>query len=92
VLAKPEEEEAAKQKGFEGVAARAEEGTKLKSGGIEGMKKVLAKPDEEEAAKQKDGTKQAIKTAFPNKRVLEQVHNEGWGKGMWLVREAWRRR
>lgn len=80
---------------FEEVAARAkeaEEGAKTKVGGNQAMKKVLARLEEEEAAKPKVATKEAIGATFQNKRVLEQVQNEGWGRGMWLVREAWRRR
>lgn len=34
----------------------------------------------------------AVEKAFRNKSVLEQVQDSGWGKGWWLVREAWRRR
>jgi Hypoxia induced protein conserved region len=81
---------------FEDVAARAkeaEEGAKPKVARTKAIKKVLRRPEEEEeVAKRKDVTEPVVGTAFQNKRVLEQVHDEGWGRGMWLVREAWRRR
>jgi Hypoxia induced protein conserved region len=43
------------------------------------------------ARKGRDGVKGAIDKAFPNKSVLEQVEKRGWGRGMWSVKEAWRR-
>ncbi len=54
--------------------------------------KAVAEQVEEGAKQGKEGMKQAIEKAFQNKSVLELVQISGWGRGMWFIREAWRRR
>lgn len=87
---------------FEGVAARAREVEKGASGVVkekigQGAGKMeegveMVKEETKEGAKKgKESMKQAIEKAFQNKSVLEQVDRSGWGRGMWMVREAWRR-
>jgi Hypoxia induced protein conserved region len=80
--------EKVKEEGTKNAAAVAVQGIDKVEEGVEKVWNEAV----DGAGKGKDRMKAAIDKPFPNKSVLEQVERTGWGRGMWSVKEARRRR